>query len=489
LLRAGMAAVYRAAGRKAETDVEEPVPASGETLPACSAKAAEIVRRLLVAQRTEMLREALDRLRLARLRVPHALLPAALDVQRTQLRPAVAAVLGERGPWLAAQNPNWAWAVATRGSEDDETAWEEGALGERISTLRRVRGRDQALGLAWVEDVWKSEKADARVAMVKALETGLSPGDEPFLERALDDRSVKVREAAAALLSRLPGSAYAERAAERVDGVLVYYEPATGGLKGMAAELFGGGRGRLVVDPPEDLDASWKRDLPGSGPMLWGVGESARSIARAMETTPLEHWEDRFGLEPAAIVAAIEGNDWEAAVLIGWCRAVGLHGHRSWALALWERCYRLGHEDAERQAVWDVTISTLIGCVDQDSFAKVVSSLLDDGDMPELLSHTFLALPGPWNDALSKVYFEALQEHARKVFFGRRVTTTAHWPNTLRAAAERLSPSCLDLARITLPDFPPDGQESHVKGHWRRELEKFEDTLELRRKLVEEIPL
>ena len=94
----------------------------------------------------------------------------------------MAAVLGERGPWLAAQNPNWGWAVATRGSVDDETTWEEGAPGERVSTLRRVRDRDPALGLAWVQDAWKSEKADARIAMVKELETGLSSGDEKFLK-------------------------------------------------------------------------------------------------------------------------------------------------------------------------------------------------------------------------------------------------------------------------------------------------------------------
>ena len=79
LLRAGMHAVYRAAGRRAETGVEEPAPAPEETLPACSAKAAEIVRRLLVGERPEILREALDRLRLAGLRVPHHLLPAVLD--------------------------------------------------------------------------------------------------------------------------------------------------------------------------------------------------------------------------------------------------------------------------------------------------------------------------------------------------------------------------------------------------------------------------
>ena len=221
LLRAGMRAVYRVAGRRATTGVEAPQPAPMETLPACSAKAAEVVRQLLADQRDAILREALERLRLAGLRLPHALLPVALDVQQEELRPAVSAVLGERGRWLAGFNPAWAWATIPEGGteEDDEAAWEEGALPERLEALRRVRGRDADQGLWWVDEAWKAEKAEARTAMAAALETGLSSADEPFLERALDDRSVRVHEAAAALLARIPGSAYAARAASRADSV------------------------------------------------------------------------------------------------------------------------------------------------------------------------------------------------------------------------------------------------------------------------------
>jgi hypothetical protein len=73
LLRAGTRAVYRAAGRLAESGIEAPQPAPDETVSACSAKAAELLGRLLVDQRTSILVEALERLRLAGLRLPHAL--------------------------------------------------------------------------------------------------------------------------------------------------------------------------------------------------------------------------------------------------------------------------------------------------------------------------------------------------------------------------------------------------------------------------------
>jgi hypothetical protein len=484
LLRAGMRAVYGAAGRRAESGTEAPEPAPGETLPPCSAKAAEIVRPLFTGRRDEILSEALERLRLAGLRLPHALLPAALDVQRNELRQSIVAVLGERGRWLAGFDPAWGWAVATTGGseQDDETVWQEGALPQRLEALRRVRGRDAEQGRRWVEEAWKSEKADARTAFIEALEHGLSLGDEAFLERALDDRSVKVRGAAAALLAGLPGSAYAARAAARADALLGDYEPSGRGFLRRRA-------GRLVVQPPEEPDDAWLRDLPGAGDPVWGVGEKARSVARIVEAVPPEHWEERFGLDPEAIVAALEGDEWEAAVLIGWCRAAASRGNRAWALPLWERCYRLPSGDAEQRAAWDVVLFNLVGCLDRISFARATSRLLDGGEMPERLSQTLMALPGPWGESLSRVYCEALRERARVVFSGRRTTIDAHWPNTFQAAAARLSPSCLERARVNPPQPPAGEQENHIKGYWRRELEKFEETLELRRKLVEEIPL
>ena len=486
LLRAGMHAVYRAAGRRGETSVEEPAPAPEETFPACSAKAAEIVRRLLVAQRTEILREALDRLRLAGLLVPHALLPAALDVQQTELRPAVAAALGERGLWLATQNPEWGWAIS--GSEDDETAWEEGALGERISTLRRVRGRDPALGLVWVEDVWKSEKADARVAMVKALGTGLSSGDEQFLERALDDRSVRVREAAATLLARIPDSDYAARAAARADTVLVRYEPPAGGLRGVAAGLSRRGHaGRLAVEPPEHHDAGWRRDLPGDMPER-GVGDKSWRISRALSVVTPAHWEEHFGVTPSDLIAAARG-DWEMALFEGWCRASVLHRESSWAVPLWRSCYRFEHERVEGWQTWQIALS-MANLLPQSDLAFAIGELPKNGEMPFRLSSTLQAISDPWQRDLSEAFLEGLRRRISGICQYGPAQEEEPWVTALPHASLSLASGCLKRAtgfRESLERCP--GLPDHALRRWGPELEKFEETLELRRKLVEEIPL
>jgi Family of unknown function (DUF5691) len=495
LLRAGMHAVYRTAGRKAEVGARAPGPAPEETLPSCSAKGDGILHQLLTGRREEILREALERLRLAGLRLPHALLPAALDVQHPDLRPAVAAVLGERGRWLAGLGPAWGWAVADGGSEhDDETVWEEGALEARLAALRSVRGRDAEEGLRLVEEVWKSEKADTRVEMVSALESGLSPGDEPFLERVLDDRSVRVREAAVALLARLPGSAYTERAMARADAVLASYEPpASGPLRRRRA-------GRIVLEPPQHLDAWWRRDLPGSDRPPHRVGEKAWRITLALSVVPPEHWERRLGATPEELVAA--RGEWEEALLTGWSLAARRFGDGSWALPIWQRCQQAPEKQGagswgEWKLAWDAALA-LVPSMSRSRFTRQFLRVLREDGMTDRLATTLSHLPAPWYEELGLLYVEELRKHVSETF-ARNRDEGDPWLWTLQHAAERIPPSCLEHASFAQPDEVlvertfSNGQvvryEPHHLRSWRRELTKFEETLELRRKLVEEIPL
>ena len=493
LLRAGMYAVYRAAGRKAETGIEAPVPASEEMLHACTAKAAEIVRQLLTGRRDDILYEALERLRLAGLRLPHALLPSALDVQHRELRPDVAAVLGERGRWLARFNPAWTWVGLRAGAvtaEVDEAVWEEGSLPERLDALGRVRGLDADQGLRWVDEVWKTEKAEVRAGMVAALETGLSTGDEPLLERALDDRSVRVREAAAELLARIPGSAYAGRAVARADAVLVGYEQARGGLLGRRRA------GGFVVEPPEDVDGGWRRDLPGVDKPPQGVGEQAWGISRAIAAVPPGHWEKRFGVGPSGLVAGAHG-EWEAALLVGLCRAARLHGNESWALPLWRRCYEVFDAGGEYTIAWGAT-RPLVPLLPQPELAAALRELLRNGEMTVRMVHALDALPGPWAHEFGIWYLESLRDRVHRAF-STSSDSGDRWTDTLGIAAEKLPPSCFRYAHVSPPDeasyalegedFPNVQREPYHLGNWRRELEKFGETLDLRRRLVKEIPL
>ena len=213
--------------------------------------------------------------------VPPRLLPALLELGTTRpaaVRRAIAAAVGERGAWLAARNPEWRWLA----TPDDVRETSSEALAE-VLTLRRS---DPSAGRALVEETWETDGAQARAAGVALLAEGLGPDDEALLERCLDDRAKSVREEAARLLDRLPGSARAARMADRLRPLLTV----TGTL-----------RKRLEVGLPDDPDASGVRD---------GLVEPPRNVSRRafwlrqiVAGAPLSVWTDAVRGDPRKVLA------------------------------------------------------------------------------------------------------------------------------------------------------------------------------------------
>src|SRR5436190_1181360 len=86
--------------------------------------------------------------------VPGSLAEAlAAGTRSVALRPALLAVIGERGRWLARWNHDWRWAaealpeLADGVPADTETIWQEGTAAQRLAILRLVRGEDAVRGL------------------------------------------------------------------------------------------------------------------------------------------------------------------------------------------------------------------------------------------------------------------------------------------------------------------------------------------------------
>jgi hypothetical protein len=239
LSAAAVAALYRRAGTIVPHD-ERPAAAEcpPDNQPDCGPRAAARLASMLGGNHRGVLPEWLAALANAGRRAPAALLPELLDLGRAQsdLRPAIAAVLGARGRWLAAQNPEWSYArTELRGLRTESetealnsqfsvltTEWETGARAARIALLHELRVRQPAQARDLLATTWASEKADERAAFLAAFEIGLSIADEPFLEAALDDRGKEVRHAAAALLARLPESRLAARMLARALAMLAW---------------------------------------------------------------------------------------------------------------------------------------------------------------------------------------------------------------------------------------------------------------------------
>jgi uncharacterized protein DUF5691 len=304
LSEAAALALYRRAGRlPAHTDAPPPAPAPPETLPRCSPGAARLLAAFL--DDPDLLDEWLALAARKRVRADEALLPDLLDRGRAQpdRRAALAAVLGERGRWLAAQRPEWRWAVGP----PDERDWPTADRAERLALLRQLRATDPARGRALVESTFAEDDADDRAAFVAALADGLADPDEPFLEElALADRRKEVRAAAARLLVRLPRSRLAARMAAR------------------ARPCLHGGS----VTPPHAFDPDWARDgLEPTPPR--GLGARAFWLQQLVAAAPLAIWGP-----PDRAVAAVRRGDWAELLVGAFAVAAARQRDAAWAEAV-----------------------------------------------------------------------------------------------------------------------------------------------------------
>lgn len=323
------------AGRRLE-HCEPPEGAPEDHRPAAPRRAVQLLELVMTqppagaAQRTGLLVHWLRAADDAGCRVPHALLPTLLGLATgsRELRRPAAAVLDERGRWLAGLREEWSWvAEATTGAEarsasrtegiaPDADAWARLPSTDRVAVLATLRAHDPAAARELVSSTWASDSARDRRAHLEALRVGLDLADEPLLEAGLDDRAGTVREVAAELLDALPGSARAARMADRLRPLV-----RRTGLIGRGVEV-------LLPDEP---DPAAVRDGLGKPPPR----RSARGwwLEQICAGAPLEVWAELTGAAPSATVKRL--TDAQATdVLAGIRRAVRARRDPDWAAVL-----------------------------------------------------------------------------------------------------------------------------------------------------------
>lgn len=435
LTAAGVLTAYRRAGWiPPRHDDPAPDPAPSDDRPLAPAAASQLLELLLNGEVIVpggagfLAAEWLDRCASAERRLPERLLPhllAAATGDRS-LRAGTVAAGGPRLHWLASRNPDWAWAATADvdagevlPTGDDATVWATGESDARMGLFAALRATrpDDARVLA--EETWSGEIARDRAAIVAALSTGLGPGDEPFLEAALDDRAKAVRGTAAELLAALPSSRMAARMADRLRPLVT-----------------AGGRLRkyLEVALPEEPDPAARRDgivdaggPPRTGPRAWW-------LTQMVAATPLAIWEDHLGLDPATVVRLANSRE----VRHGLVLAARRQGSPRWAAAL------LAHHPTPSllavlpPAEADVALGRLLGTTTDAQ----VGALLD-------------ATPGPWSVATSRAVLTRL----------RVAKTTGALQYALAVLATRLHPAVTgDIERWATDLGDDDHARRFVRG-------------------------
>ncbi len=354
---AALTTAGRRAGAAALTGASPATPALPETRPVAPGLA-RWFDGLLVGHR-ELLGELLEGMGERGLLLPPTRLPDLLDLAAAEvgLADAALAVGGERGRWLAGQDPRWAGVVARLEAPGMSGGAAEGTVagardtpgtpgkvpreavtpGERDTPGTPGKVPREAVSPGEWEAAREAlthgrEPADVRERLVWTIARYPFDGVDELLDQSLDDRAVGVRRTAARALGARMASAYQQRMAQRATSWVAVQR--RGGFLGR-------GRTEIVVTLPESLDEAARRDLVDKEAHLLGPaikGEKAQWLHAVVAATPLAAW--AAAGEPAELIRAEVDAGWGPVLLQAWtARAVAEARHRSplagaWAAAL-----------------------------------------------------------------------------------------------------------------------------------------------------------
>ena len=455
----GATALFEAAGRlpaRDESGRRLPAFRPEGDLPPCSPAAAHLLERLLNGQDTALLPEFLDRLAAAGQRAPDALLPYVLEhgAKIPRLRPQLLPIVGERGRWLAALNPVWRYAAVDPADPRSlRGAWEADPAG-RAPLAVYVRQRDPVVARRLIESTWRAEPDTARRALLGALETGLSMADEPFLERALDDRDALTRRKAADLLAGLPESRLVGRVIAAAGNILILKDG------GLAPHFPGPVSDALARDGvARESVARTENDARSGTPR--SPTEWSRLLSSTVGVIPPAHWVARLGLEPAALVKAALAGKWPRTLLSALATAALRRRDIGWIDALFA-----ADGYSER-------VGLLLGALEPaDCYARLAERLLAGDDAAVVV---FLRRwPGSWDEPSARLLIDFLAGHAAIA------PDTRHGP-TLRFLSRQFAQRCPPA----LAGYAADAAPRAAGRAWEAALSQLAATLRLRQQLVE----
>jgi hypothetical protein len=429
---------------------------------------------MLSGQYDEMLAEWLAAAGAGGWRVPEEVLPDLLELGRGNptLRAAIGPVLGERGRWLAAQNPDWAYVGAVEAVEaalDIDTLWVTNVRGMRLSLLGQLRAADPDGARERVASTWGEESAADRASFLAAFRTGLSMNDEPFLEAALDDRRKEVRQEAADLLARLPDSRLVARMIERVRPLLQYTPAQRTGLV-----LKRKHRARLDVMLPDACDKAMARDGVEAKPPTSLLGEKAWWLRQMLGAVPLRVWTEAWGATPDDLVAAAMDSDWKEVLIPGWALAAERQGTADWAVPLLL---------ARPERMEEFGLSGLVDLLSPTTREELILRLLEGELKPSYGNHPVLFFlrhsRHPWSAALTRRVLALAWERSVE-----RMVNDDYFGHSLRAELPEFARNMDPVVAVTVTrDWPLEGSNNY----WARQANEFVALVQFRYDMLKDL--
>lgn len=327
LTQAAIAFTQARAGHRPGRGSEQLPPCPVETRPAAPGLAISLLERLLADPDAGLIDEWCNLAHTRSQRVTDAIAPLLLEwwSRQPQRSEVVFAVTGVLGPWLCGLNPSWNKPVASSDiPADADERWQTGTPAERAALLTTIRRHDAARGLALVASTWATDGADERRRFLEVLGQQVSSADEPFLEKALDDRAKTVRQQAATVLSALPGSQLRTRLSAAARACITVTAKRS---------LLGRAKVTLAVEPPKDFDKLWERDGIDES-AAQGKGQRAHWLRQLLSAAELSIWSAHSGLDAGAFLKALAEDDYFDDVLTALIHALSITPDPVWTHAI-----------------------------------------------------------------------------------------------------------------------------------------------------------
>ena len=456
LSAASVLALYRSAGVAPPVDAQpSPEVCSHDDATRASEASGQHLALMLDGEFREVLPEWLAAMSRAHKRVPEEHLPALLDEGRVELslRPLIAAVVGARGEWLAAQNPEWHYATR----RDEKDVWETETREERLLLLEHLRTIDPSKARELLATTWAQESAKDRVVFLEKFAVGLSSADEPLLNEALHDRSVEVRRSARTLLAALPGSDFSRRLQDLAHQILSFKKPLIG-------------KARIEVSLPDDPIAWLKaNDVEIDSPprsATKSVGPKAWALKEMISLVPAAHWNELWKRTPIEIIRAGDESEWRESFALGFVAAARRDRDPDWLQAL----VVFTATDPKQPPLTDLVAYLPAARLEALSLDALKSESAElHSVLPLLMAHR-----SAWSDQLSRAVVESIKKR-----IGAGKDNIADWQTkaALRQFARYVSPALHDELA---PGWPV---ESEAWSGWSRAVDAFQTLLAFRRDL------
>ena len=401
---AGVLALHEQAGRiAAQTSAPPPTTFINDEKPEPPIHIARRLTKLLEGQYSGILSEFLAALAESGYRVPTSFLPNMLDkgAKMITLRPFLLPVLGQRGHQLAAKNVKWAYGVLDTATCHTIIAqWHQTESSKRYALLRQLREIAPEKGLQTLETTWRSETDMVRSQLIKLLNINISMADEPFLERALDDRNNLVRNKAAELLTYLPDSRLCRRMSGHTRGVLTW----TPILKT-----------KITIRFPKLISNTMVRDGILNHSKMDRVRLRTRQLIQMVNGIPLNHWTDLWKVSPDDIIRALPKTNWTRTLTTAFTTAAHRQQNATWAKAILEN---IGIRDQTARLVSILPESECHKLVETISKTfKKYPSLEKGSEARLILTHW----PYQWDEHLASFWIRTFAYHMTKNSDGNRI--------------------------------------------------------------------